>query len=39
MKNMAEGMPRLRDRAKMTIRRIQEKMKNAYDKTKLQNKR
>ncbi len=30
MKNMAEGMPRLRDRAKMAIRRAQEKMKNAY---------
>ncbi len=30
MKNMAEGMPRLRDRAKMTIRRAQIKMKNAY---------
>ncbi len=30
MKNMAEGMSRLRDRAKMTIRRAQIKMKNAY---------
>ncbi len=30
MKNMAEGMPRLRDRAKMAIRCAQIKMKNAY---------
>ena len=30
MKNMADGMPRLRDQAKMAIRRAQEKMKNAY---------
>ena len=30
MKNMAEEMPRLRNRAKMAIRRAQIKMKNAY---------
>ncbi len=30
MKNMVEGMLRLRDRAKMAIRRAQIKMKNAY---------
>src|SRR6266542_1505876 len=30
MKNMAEGMPRLHDQAKMAIRRAQIKMKNAY---------
>ncbi len=30
MKNMAEGMPRLHDRAKIAIRYVQEKMKNTY---------
>jgi len=30
MKNMAEEMPRLYDRTKMTIRHTQKKMKNAY---------
>ena len=30
MKIMAEGMLRLYDHAKMTIRQVQEKMKNAY---------
>ncbi len=30
MKNMTEGMSRLHDYAKMTIRRTQEKMKNTY---------